>query len=307
MMLPDESYRFTRTRLSYLNAAMALNPVFRPDQKTAEDVLELPDRLDEAWSLMHNKSRANSVAQGALRALGEKCHEACVSIYASMKSCYRRDAVSSAAIRRVPTEDKTPEKTLARMRVLHALWGLLPNAPGTEGPLVVGGWTRELFEAARQELDAAITTATVARLQHAMEQASYMRLNDGLENFINAALVQGRALFKPGTVERKWIDRVPTEPGTQKPKPPDITRAFSPEPGAVRLEFEAEHATSFKVLYKGPDDAEFQEVAEVLKPGVYMTSGLGPGTHQFQIVPVNSRGPGEPGEIMSIQVAAVAT
>lgn len=111
-----------------------------------------------------------------------------------------------------------------------------------------------------------------------------------MDRFVTAALTQGRVLYGPDTPERAVLDGIPTAPSTQPPDQADIDLAESPDDGTVRLEFSAEHAASFKVFHKGPGDAVFTEVADVLLPGEYSAVGLSAGSHDYKIVGVNSRG-----------------
>ena len=71
--------------------------------------------------------------------------------------------------------------------------------------------------------------------------------NDTWDDFVTAALAQGRANYPESTEGRSYIDAIPTQPATQSPGPAVITIATSPAPEAVHLEFDAPHATSFQV------------------------------------------------------------
>ena len=85
--------------------------------------------------------------------------------------------------------------------------------------------------------------------------------------------------------------------------PAVIAVGTSPAPQAAHLEFEAPHATSFQVWHKGPGDADFSQVADVLLPGVYDATGLPAGDHQYRIVGENSRGDGEASPVATVSVA----
>ncbi|MSU62335.1 MAG: hypothetical protein EXS31_08055 [Pedosphaera sp.] len=114
--------------------------------------------------------------------------------------------------------------------------------------------------------------------------------NDVWEDFVTAALAQGRANFPEGTEGRGYIDAIPTQPATRAPGQAEITVATSPAPTEVHLEFTAPHATSFQVWHKGPNDEGFSQVADVLLPGVYDAIGLSGGEDEYKIIGENSRG-----------------
>lgn len=81
---------------------------------------------------------------------------------------------------------------------------------------------------------------------------------------------------------------------------------ISPAAQSARLEFGAPHATSFVVFRKGPDDADFKQVADVLLPGVYEAGDLPPGENQFKVMPENSRGRGPESTVSTVVVALAA-
>ena len=131
-------------------------------------------------------------------------------------------------------------------------------------------------------------------------------VNARVEDFITAALVQGRAQFAPGTPERALIEAVPTEPSTQRPGQAQFSVSESQAEGAVRLEFDADRATSFQVWHKGPGEAQFAQVGDSIRPGNYTAFGLAAGQHDYKIVGVNSRGEGAASEPVSMSVAQAA-
>ena len=252
------------------------------------------------------KFNAYNAANGALAGETDSAHGASVSVYACMKSCYRKDETCSAAIVRLPKNDKSPEATLRRMRGLLTCWSTLPNVPGTSDPFSVGPWTQATFGTKFSALESKIMAADLARSVYAGAIATLNNKDAEWNNFVTAALTQGRALYREGTTERAYIDRIPTEPSQQDPAQPVITMATSPLPGAVHLEFEADHTTGFEVWHKGPGEEVFEKVADVLQPGVYNVSGLFPGAHQYEIVGENSRGTGPASLPSTVNVAAEA-
>ncbi len=306
MPLPTDSYIFMLTRLRYLGAAAENIPTFHPDGKTTLQITELVPAAENEYTELSAKYNARNTAAGTLETTHEVTHAKTVSVYACMKSCYRTDTNCTRSIISLPKEDRTPERTLTRMRSLGGLWANLPNVPGTAGPLVVGGTTAALFSNMLADLDVKIAGASLADSQYSGRLAEFHAKLNGWNSFVSAAAIQGRALYAPGTPERAYIDRIPTEPSTQEPVQAVITSATSPAAGAVHLEFTAEHATSFQVWHKSPSDAQFHKVADVLLPGVYAATGLETGAHEYEIVSENSRGDGPASLPSTVNVAAVA-
>ena len=303
LVLPIEDYVFTLTRLRYLNACTQSVPAFKPDGKDAAYVSLQLAGASQALNDLLAKHNANNLGEGAATTAFQMCHDDCIAVYACMKSCYRHDTASSAAIRRLPRSDRSPEKTLARVKAIASLWATLPNVPGTNGPLVVGNRTQESFAATVEAFDTKLTAAQLAGGQLSGAQALFHQKNGQWDNFITAALVQGRAQFKPDSPERAYIDRVPTTPATQPPDQAEITQAQSQAAGAVTLVFNAKHATSFMVYHKGPGATEFTEAADVLLPGAYSATGLAAGAHQYQVRGENSRGQGPVSTVAEVTVA----
>ena len=99
---------------------------------------------------------------------------------------------------------------------------------------------------------------------------------------MSAVLDQRRANFPGGPEGRALIDVIPTAPGSQAPGQAVITSATGPAPQSVRVEIGAPHETSFVVWQKGPGDADYKQVADVLsnshfgpERGIYPASWSG--------------------------------
>ena len=300
-----EVYSFRQQQWLYLLEAAnkITGPVFRPDHKTPDDIEELAEdysdklgELMEATLDVHGKraARANAHSAG---------HTACVDVYACLKSCYRSEAVCLAQLTRLPKADRTPDQTLRRMEALALCWAGLPNVTGTTSPVsAVGEITKTRFTTMTEALRQAIKDEVAAERAEG-DTGAVMRVLDGeAENFINAALVQGRAAYATNSPARSYIDAVPTQPSTQPPEQAQITLAESPTEGAVHLGLAAEHATSFQIWQKGPEDAEFVKVGEVLKPGDYSVAGLAGGDYEFKAIGINSRGEGPASEVVTVTV-----
>lgn len=306
MPLPTERYTFVLTRLRYLDAAVANISTYRPDGKTPEQITALIPAADTEFADLVGKYNARNTADGTLSTAYEAGHDKAVSVYACMKSCYRSDTNCTRSIVSLPKEDRTPEQTLVRMKAVANLWVNLPSVPGTTGPLTVGGTTAAAFANMAADLEVKIAAATLADAQYSGQLAEFHSKFDDWDSFVSAAAVQGRAVYPPGSPERAYIDRIPTEPSTQLPVQAVITSATNPSPGAVFLEFTAEHATSFQVWHKGPGEPVFVKVADVLLPGEYLAAGLEPGAHEYQIVGENSRGDGPASSPTTVNVAESA-
>ena len=302
--LPLERYLFVLSRLRGLSAAVANIPDFKPDGRTAEYFEALPEQVQQLYSALLAHFHAANLAEGVLHAAYQAAHDSVVMVYACMKSCYRQDTFTLATLRRVPKHDRNPGQTLARMEALVAVWKELPNLPGADQPFTVGTTTAVSFELQKKEFETKLGAASKAARNHSGDLALFHQQLDEWDAGVSAALIQGRALYKPGTAARACIDLIPTAPSTQKPEAAQITAARSEAPGASRLEFGAEHATSFKVFHQGPADAEFTEVAEVLLPGEYAAKDLPAGLHRYYVVPENSRGAGSASPVAEVQVAA---
>lgn len=306
MLLPTEKYTFVLTRLRYLSAAATIIPGFKPDAKSAvycEDQVRL---VEEAFVDLFRICDTANTSHGAMTVSCAGTHDACVAVYACMKSLYRKDVESSAAIRRLPTQDQSPGRTLARGKELDALWGTLPNVPGTSGPMVVGDLTAASFGAMVLDLDGKILAAKLDASQYSGALAEFHEKLDDWNDFVGAGREQGQALYKEGTGERAVIHRIPVGPSTQRPEQAEITQAESPAAGAAELAFDARHATSFQVWHKGPGEPAFKQVADVLLPGEYAAAGLPGGAHEYYVEGVNSRGTGEASATVTILVAAQA-
>lgn len=306
--MTTETFDFHVTQLDYVKVAMVkiTAPVFRPDAKTVAQVTTLLGDAATARTAILAKLTDLNLARGDMETAHEAAHQACVSAYACMKSCYRNDNMSLSAIRRVVKTDQTVTETLSRMEQLIQVWSKLPSVPGTTDPFVVGTLTYLGFVDLRDVLQTKADVYKGANGDFSSQQDAFREFDLKLASFVTAALVQGRNIYRPGTAQRGYIDAIPVEPSTQVPDQAVITVAESVEPGEVHLAFTAEHATSFQVWHKGPGEAVFVLVAETLLPGVYDTAGLAAGAHEYQIVGVNSRGEGPVSLPSTVEVEAEA-
>lgn len=301
-----ETFTQTHTRLRYLNVATTNIADFKPDGRPATYVATLTTNAKTALAAALAQKVLATSTRGELQVLLADAHDKVVMVHACMKSCYRKDKASRDSIRAVPTDDKTPAQTLHRMKELSAVWAALPNVPGTGENFAVRTVTKASFDTLMDELDAKITESTKEGVLLDNQEAKLRVFNTDAEDFITAALIQGRAQYPAGTPERAFIEAVPTEPSTQKPAQAEITRAESPNEGEVLLEFDAAHATTFQIWHKGPGDSQFVQVGDSIRPGTFSAVGLPAGNHEYQVVGVNSRGEGPASLPVTVLVAAIS-
>ncbi len=301
-----EAFTQTYTRLRYLKVAVTSIPDFKPDGKPAAHVTTLADSAKLGLEVALTQKVTAATTRGQLETLWDTAHDQSVVVHACMKSCYRHDRASLDSIRAVPTDDKTAAQTLHRMKELSAVWAALPSLPGSGELFAVRGVTKASFDTLLDGLDDKITESTQESVLLDNEEAKLRVLNSQVEDFITAALVQGRVQYPAGTPERAFIEAVPTDPSTQKPGQAEITQATSPAEGEAHLEFDAAHATSFQVWYKAPGEAQFVQAGDSIRPGNYSVVGLAAGNHEYQIVGVNSRGEGPASATATVSVAVIA-
>ena len=208
MKLPLEEYLFTLTRTRYLAAAAPSLTGFEPDGRNAAYMVALPDQVTAAFGTLTGHFNTANAASGTLATCFGECHDLAVAVYTSLKASYRKDQGCTRCIRSLPKQDRSPERTLARMKGLAVLWPTLPNVPGTSAPLKVGGTTAAAFGTMTADFETKVVAAGVAEAAYSRELVKFHRsLADG-DGFVSSALVQGRSLYKPGTPERALIDRV---------------------------------------------------------------------------------------------------
>jgi hypothetical protein len=205
---------------------------------------------------------------------------------------YRKDPNSLNLLDNVPVQDQSVAETLECGQRLNDRWKGLPNPPDWTPPFKVGDMDRAGFEGLVNGLETVIKAESAADSVFQLSEGAFRTQKQTMTDFVTAALTQGRGQFLPGTPEREVIDRVPTAPATQFPAQAQIGTAKSSAAGEAFLKFDAEHATSFQVWRKGPGQTEFELVADVIRPGVYVVTGLIEGNHEYKVVGVNSRGEG---------------
>ena len=288
----------------YVKAAMDEIASFRPDGKSPADVQTLIDTVVSAQTTFLTKNATLDLARGELAESVDTLHLACTQVYPIMKVRYRTDPGSLLAINRLPVQDRTPRETLTRGDSMSALWGQLPNPPGSATPFKA--WDtmdKAAFDALLTPARTKVNGLAAVDQDYQVAQGDLHEQAERLEDFVTSAMITGRAQFPPGTPEREVIDAIPSEPAQQPPDQTTISVATSPAAGAVHLEFAAAGATQFDVLQKGPADADFSVVANDIIETTYDATGLAAGSYDFKVIGRNSQGPGPESAVASVAVA----
>lgn len=79
--------------------------------------------------------------------------------------------------------------------------------------------------------------------------------------------------------------------------------AKTPAAGAAHLVYDADGATDWDVLHKGPGDAAFSVVADDVIVKVYDATGLAAGNHEYKVIGRISQGDGPENAVATIVVA----
>ena len=302
----SSAYYFNRTRLRYIKNAVTIIPTFRPDGTDAAGVQGRLTSLEGKNSVFVGSDQTVGLARGEFRERVGQGHRLCVKVYPIMKSRFRDDEGSSAAINRLLTNDESPDQTKQRMEEMSVLWVKLPLLPNPPGPPVVfepwPGMPQSVFEGARVAVDTEEAAVSAATAPYELAQGD---LNQGIaaaDVFGTQATIQGRAQFDPGSPERDVIDRIPNEPAAQAPGKGVISAATSPAAGTIELVFDAPHGTSWDVLLKGPGQPEFLVVVSDTIEKAATLNGLAAGTYQVEVRGRNSRGEGPVSDPSSVAV-----
>ena len=297
-------FDFERLQLRYVKAAMVKIASFRPDGQAPADAQTLLDNAATVRTAFLNSKAVFDLAGGELEETHNAAHLLCIQVYPIMKSRYRKDPGSLSAINKLPVDDKTVDDTLERQEAISILWGHLPNPPGSATPFKA--WDtmdKAAFDAVFTTLKTQAEGIGTTKQEFELQQGNLHQAIDAMADFVTAALIQGRAQFPEGTTEREVIDAIPMEPAQQPPGQAVISEATSPAAGAVHLKFDAPSGTSFDVLHKGPGHADFSIVADDTIEREYDATGVAAGSHDFKVIPRNSRGAGPESAVSTIVVA----
>ena len=296
-------FNFVVLQARYVKAAMEKIPAFRPDGLAPADLQARITTANTVRATFITAETTKNLADGEREEAKEKLHLACIQVYPIMKSRFRKDPGSLSAINKLPVQDRTIGDTVERADKIKSLWTQLPNPPGSATPFTA--WDTMDLAA----FSALVTAATTLQEGEGLITQGYEQAQgqlhqaiDDLEDVVTAALIQGRGQFLEGT-EREVIDAIPNEPAQQPPDQAVVSEATSPAPGAAHLKFTAPGGTSFDVMHKGPGDAAFAVVDDDTIERVYDATGGDAGSHDYKVIPRNSRGPGPESAVSTVVVA----
>lgn len=296
-------FDFHLLQLRYIKAAGDQIATYRPDGLKPGDFQTVIDAAKGVRQTYIDAKTDFDLARGEYREAVNNGHDAVIGVYAAMKSRYRKDPGSLAAINALPVGDETAAETVKRMEQTLALWGKLPLIGDPAAEFVAWlGMEKAVFSAL---LDAITTQqGNLPSTDQAFQVAEgkLHETNAEMNDLITAALQQGRAQFKSGA-EREVIDAIPNEPASHEPNQPVISVSTSPGAGKVHLEFDAAHATSWDVLQKAPAAADFTKVVDDGLIKTYDATGLSAGAYQYQVIGRNSLGDSPPSDPVTVTVA----
>lgn len=298
-----ETFDFRLLQLRFIKRAMDDFAPYRPDGKTPAQVLTIITTALAVRTAYINAKSTLDLALGTYNTVIAAGHGICVQVYPIMKSRFRLDSASLEAITKLPVDDQTPAATIKRLELIISLWTRLPNPPDSLTPFKA--WETMGLAEFTAYLTAIATKGELkddADEQFEVEEGNLHKSEHILDDYITAALIQGRGQFPEGTVEREVIDAIPTTPAQQAPGKTIITEATSPAANQAHLAYDAPHGTTFDVYRKGPGDAAFILVAEDTIDKTYNASGLVPGNHDFKVVARNSKGTGPASDVSVVAV-----
>jgi hypothetical protein len=270
-----EMYDFTILQVRYIKSAMDEIATYRPDYKTPSDVTAMLPSPDTVRSDYVTKKM---LASGT------------------------RDAVQEQ-LNRLITRDETFAQCVTRGDQTSALWGTLPQV-GT--PPAAFSIRRSEGDLTKAQFDTLLTNARTADValppadqdfQHAEGDLHVKHHN--LEDFVTAALAQGRSQFAEGTAEREVINAIPAEPAQNIPGQAVISSAVLVDGTHAKLIFDAPNATSFDVLYQSPAEEPYHVVAEDIIEREFIADVV-TGENNFKVVGRNSRGNGPESDVTDV-------
>ncbi len=302
-----EMYDFSVLQCRHVLAAMNLIALFRPDAKAPADVSAMipnPDPIRDDYVV---KKTTASGTRDARHFSARDVHDVCVDFLAQATSVYRKNHSVLAQLGRIVTEDKTFSQTLTRGDQTSALWGTLPQigTPPANFAVLRSEDTVD-GKVLKAELDALITAARAADValppaEQAFQKAEALlhQKHALIDDFVTAALVQGRSQFAPGSPEREVIDAIPTEPAQNPPGQAVITSHALVDATHAKLVYDAPGATSFDVLYQSPMEEGFNPVAQDIVEKEFIVAVV-TGDNTVKVVGKNSRGSGPESDVATV-------
>jgi hypothetical protein len=306
-----EEFDFEMDRINTIIGIMGEIPIFKPDDLDQAAVIAIRDaalavRNTKYIPAEQTRNLTAAQATGAVKTL----HEACVSVYSTMKLRYR-DTTSLEAIERLPVGDNSSPTTDKRARAIVNLWKQLPlppNAPVQPGPLPhfyipYDGMSVAVFEALITAKDTAEETSDAAVTAWELAEGELHEQSAKLRDFTVAAGAYGRAQFpNPASWERDLIDTIPTDPPVAAPGTCTITQASSDNAGEARIKATCERAVKYDVE-KSTEPDVWEPLVTDAPLSLVVVTGLAPGNTKFRMRGKNSVGTSEWSEPAEITVA----
>lgn len=290
-----EMYDFSVTQVRYIKAAMDQIAAFHPDNLTTVDVAAMTPNPDPIRANYITKQTAAGAARSARMDGAAGVHDICTDFRAQARSVYRKNPTVQEQLDRIELHDKTFSQCATRGDQTSAVWATLPNV-GT--PPAAFKVLRDGVSVQKSDLDTLLTNARVADVAlPGLDQLFQKAEGDlhvkhaALDDFVTAALAQGRSAYTVGTTERDIIDAIPTLPAAHAPAKAVIT-SMTFEGGGLTVAYDADHATTFRLLAKTPGQTEYAIVADDRIEKSFTLSVDSHGDWFFKVIGINSRGEG---------------
>ena len=216
---------------------------------------------------------------------------------------YRHDPVKLARFRNLTADGRSRELVYTEALNLESAW---KNADPAWVP--VDGLTLAAFKLKRQGVPTEQEALADADGAESEERARLNQQADDLHALLIAWYEEATAVFPAGTVKGELIRaQVPTTYVPQLPPgQAEISMAVSDGPGKAHLHYDAERASSFDVLAKGPGQTQFAKVVAGTTVTIQEFTNLAAGEWTYVVVPFNSAGPGPASVEKKVTVPAVA-
>lgn len=298
-----EMYDFTVVQVRYIKAAMDQIASFHPDGLTTSAVAALTPNPDPIRANYITKKDAAGTARDARNNGATGVHDVCIDFLAQATSVYRKNPAVSEQLGRVMRDDKTFSQCMTRGDQSSAVWA---NLPQVGSPLAAFVVLRDGSNVSKATFDGLITTARAADvalpgLDQAFQKAEadlHVKHHD-LDDFVSAALMQGRSAYSEGTGEREIIDAIPTVPFTHVPDKAVIT-SMTFVGGGLVVAFDAPHATTFRLLGKTPGQPDYSVLVDDTVEKSFTLSVDSHGDWFFKAIGINSRGEGPESDEASV-------
>jgi hypothetical protein len=303
-------YDFVVTQLRYIKAAMDEIPTYRPDGQLPAQIQALIGSAGPSRSLYITAKTTLDGARALRRTSIDTLHDACVDFGQQARNAFRKNAMVTECLERLPTDDRTFQQTLTRADAILAQWAQLPQIGTPPAAYTVAQGTTTLTMAGMTTLRAAAETADTAIPtvdQDFQQQEAQLHAKQAeMEDQVTSALTQGRSQYPEGTPEREIIDAIPTESPRNLPGKAILISATNPAPSTVLLDYDCPGATSYDIFMQSPGSPDYVLVAEDLITKTYELTGLSPSTppdmYSFYVRGRNSRGFGDDSDTMTVEV-----